>query len=305
MAIEDALEHPSCPICGATEARALLLAGDDWIPDGPAREQRFCVMRCARCRARYTSPRFSEATKHLAFEGAYPFYERARKAAGPPSPRETAAFLRRIELVTGVHPAPGRVLDLGMGDGLFLAAMRERGWDVEGVDIEPGVVAYARTHLGLPGCRVLDADREPFPPGPFDAVTLWGMFQLSYHPRELLEKIRPSLAPGGILAIGLSNIEGLGARLFGRHWRGLGLPRHLVHYTPGSLEALLVETGYRIQATAGETPDWIVDGSMNSACPLPGNLGRASRLAARSVLGWLGRGRLGDTFTVIAGGAGS
>jgi SAM-dependent methyltransferase len=210
------------------------------------------------------------------------------------------AFDRRVEQVLNAHPSPGRVLDIGMGDGAFLASMQRHGWQVAGIDTEPSVVSYAKAHLGIEDCRVADAERDLLPDGPFDAITLWGMLQLAYHPRVLLEKIRLSLAAGGILAIGLSNFDSVGARVFRSHWRGLGLPRHLVHYNPASIGGLLERAGYRVLSLTFETPAWIVTGSMDAAMPLSGFPGRVAKYAARCVLGWAGHGRWGDTLTVLA-----
>lgn len=294
------LEYPACPLCGETKARLALDGEDDWIPDGASKGLRFAVMRCDRCSVCYTSPRFTEVAKHLAFTGAYPFYERARRADAPPSEAEMRAFNRRVWDVTRAHPVPGTILDIGMGDGAFLASMRLRGWQVAGIDVEPSVVAYAQSQLGILDCSVADVERDPLPVGPFEAITLWGMFQLAYRPQPLLEKLRNSLAPGGILAIGLSNFDSAGAKVFRSRWRGLGLPRHLVHYDAASLRGLLERSGYRVVGMTFETPGWIVNGSMQATTQLPGLLGKAARYSARTALGWLGRTHWGDTVSVVA-----
>jgi SAM-dependent methyltransferase len=272
---------------------------EDWIPDGFSKGLIFSVLRCLKCGGHYTSPRFPEAAKHLAFAGAYPFYDRARRAIAPPTEAEMLAFDSRAHAVIQAHPTPGRVLDIGMGDGAFLATMRRRGWTVAGIDFEPSVVAYAQAQLGIPDCRVADAELDPLPEGPFDGITLWGMFQLAYRPQALLEKIRPFLAPGGVLAIGVSNIHSTGAKVFGSHWRGLGLPRHLTHFDAPTLGRLLEAAGYRVLAAHHETPAWIVNGSVD-ALRLPGLAAKATRFAARLTLMRFDRSRWGDTLTLVA-----
>jgi len=294
------LEYPACPLCGETRARLARRGEDDWIPDGSSQGMGFSVLSCLGCRSWYTSPRFPEASKHLAFAGSYPFYERARRALAPPSETEMLAFDSRVSAVLRAHPAPGRVLDIGMGDGAFLASMKRRGWEVAGLDIEASVVAYAQAQLGIQNCQVADVEKDPLPAGPFDAVTLWGMLQLAYHPQALLERIKPVLAPGGILAIGISNSRSAGARVFGSHWRGLGLPRHLIHYDSRSLQNLMERSGFRVLGLTYETPAWIVNGSMDATLRLPGILGKASRFSARVAFRALGRSRWGDTLTLVA-----
>lgn len=294
------LERPRCPLCGESKSALAIDGLDNWILDGASKGFRFSVLRCPACNGCYTSPRFPEESKHLAFAGSYPFYERARRSMAPPNPADLCAFDRRVSVLVKAHPKPGKILDIGMGDGAFLASMQVQGWEVAGIDIEPSVVVYAKSQLGVQDSMVRDVECDPLPGGPFDAVTLWGMLQLAYRPEDLLKKIRPILAPGGVLAIGLSNFASAGAKVFGTHWWGLGLPRHLVHYDPVSLSRLLERSGYRVVDMTFETPAWIVNGSMQGTSRLQGLLGKAARFAARTALGPLGRTRWGDTLTLIA-----
>ncbi len=293
------LEQPRCPLCQAQHAQTLIEGRDDWVPDGVAGTQHFSVVRCDACGAYYTTPRFREEEKHLAFAGSYPFYLRARRDAVP-TETEMRAFDRRVGLVERFCPRQGKILDIGMGDGVFLAAMQRRGWQTAGIDSEADVVSYARQRLGLASCMVADAERDPLPEGPFDVVTMWGMLQLTYRPQQLLEKVRTSLSPDGIIAIGVSNIGSAGARLFGARWRGLGLPRHLVHFDPDSLQRLVDGSGYRTLDIAFETPYWITGQSVTAAVPLPGILGGITRRCAHAILSLGGRSRLGDTMILLA-----
>jgi hypothetical protein len=54
------------------------------------------------------------------------------------------------------------------------------------------------------------------------------------------------LAPGGLLIVEVPNAGGLGARLFGRAWSGLELPRHLSHFTPETLGAVVARAGGQV-----------------------------------------------------------
>jgi 2-polyprenyl-3-methyl-5-hydroxy-6-metoxy-1,4-benzoquinol methylase len=294
------LEEPACPVCQNEHATAAFEAADDWIPDGNARKLRFSVVRCNACGTFYTTPRFRETEKQLAFAGSYPFYLRARRDAGAPSNADMQAFAQRVSLVEKFCPQRGTILDMGMGDGVFLASMQQRGWNVAGIDTEADVVEFARQRLGLEACAVADAEQDQLPAGPFDVVTMWGMFQLAYRPHQLLEKVRSSLSSRGIIAIGVSNIGSAGARLFGSHWRGLGLPRHLVHYDPATLSRMVEGAGFTVLAVSFETPYWITGPSAASALPLPGILGKIARRCLHGLLSLGGRSRLGDTMILIA-----
>ncbi|MCE1229852.1 MAG: class I SAM-dependent methyltransferase, partial [Firmicutes bacterium] len=284
-----------------TKSRCLRKGYEDWIPGGWAKGVPITVQQCVQCGAAYTSPRLQETFKHLAFEGAYPFYERARTDRLQATQAEIEApFQTRVSDLEALFPEAGYVLDVGMGDGVFLAMMARRGWRVAGVDVEADVVAYAQRHWGIQEVQVADAERDALPQGPFDAITLWGMFQLAYEPTALLDKLRARLAPNGVLAIGVSNMEGLGSRLFRSHWRGLGLPRHLVHYTPDRLTRLLESCGFRVERVTFETPEWILRPSLQAALRLEGWPGRIIGKTIAMLWKPLGGSRLGDTFRIFA-----
>jgi SAM-dependent methyltransferase len=294
------LEAPACPLCGRSPARTLLETVDDWVPEGPTRGLKFKVLRCRVCRGCYTSPRFREDFRHIPFIGKYPFYQRARRLSKSLDDAAARPFISRAASVTNAHPTPGRILDLGMGDGVFLALMQKKGWAISGMDTEADVVEYARTKLKLQSCSAGDAERDPLPEGVFDVITLWGLFQLIYRPQALLEKLRSSLVPGGIIGIGVSNFGGAGARIFGKHWNGLGLPRHLVHFEPQSLKRLVERSGYEVLSLSFESPYWLIAESMRSLWPLPGILGGISRRSAAALFATVQRSSIGETMTVMA-----
>jgi len=139
---------------------------------------------------------------------------------------------------------PGRVLDVGCGDGARLEILRARGWDVRGVDPDPRAVEAARRRLGD---RVTEGGLEdaPFAPGSFDVVLLEHVLEHVEDPVDLLRRCRGLLRPGGRLSAVTPNVEGLGHRTFKAAWRGLEPPRHLTLFGPKSLEAAARRAGFR------------------------------------------------------------
>jgi predicted SAM-dependent methyltransferase len=73
------------------------------------------------------------------------------------------------------------------------------------------------------------------------------MFHVLEHlpnPRFALEYAKGLLRPGGMLIIQVPNVSSLQARVFGRRWYGLDVPRHVINYTPKALSLLLEEMGF-------------------------------------------------------------
>ena len=168
------LERPRCPLCKNTRAKLVVQGADTWSPDRPREPgapERYSVVRCEICAHRYTTPRFTFEARRRAFEGSYPFYARARGETAFDLEAARAPFLGRADGLSAVCPRPGRLLDVGCGDGLFLDVMRARGWQVRGFDVDPDVVAFATQQLDL-AVAVADVEQDSLPPGPFDAITM-------------------------------------------------------------------------------------------------------------------------------------
>ncbi|MBW3540432.1 MAG: class I SAM-dependent methyltransferase [Planctomycetes bacterium] len=142
---------------------------------------------------------------------------------------------------------PGRLLDFGCGRGDFLETMRRYGWNVEGLDLSPLVAGYVEGRTGI-RIHAGTLPHPDVPPNSFDAVTMWNALEHVHHPREVVAAARRALRPGGLLVVGVPNIDSWAFRRFGRWWWQLELPRHLVHFTPATLCRLLVSEGFAIDA---------------------------------------------------------
>src|SRR5207247_1808751 len=72
-------------------------------------------------------------------------------------------------------------------------------------------------------------------------------------PLAALARMIGWLAPGGLLIVEVPNAGGAGGRLFGRYWIGLDFPRHLVHFTPATMTAMVERAGGRVVAASHRT----------------------------------------------------
>jgi ubiquinone/menaquinone biosynthesis C-methylase UbiE len=97
---------------------------------------------------------------------------------------------------------PGmRLLDVGCGDGGFLAVARELGAEVSGLDADPAAVARARR--AVPGADVREGFMEdlPWPDAHFDAVAGFNALQYARDIDLALRETLRVLAPDGRLAV--------------------------------------------------------------------------------------------------------
>jgi 2-polyprenyl-3-methyl-5-hydroxy-6-metoxy-1,4-benzoquinol methylase len=135
------------------------------------------------------------------------------------------------------------LLDIGCGNGDFLARAKDCGWDVEGVEVDPKAAEVARARGLDVYVGSVDVVRDLYER--FDGITLCNVIEHVHDPVALLGECYKLLKPGGWIWIETPNIESLGNKRFGENWRGLEPPRHLVIFNRSSLQRLLQVAGFQ------------------------------------------------------------
>jgi 2-polyprenyl-3-methyl-5-hydroxy-6-metoxy-1,4-benzoquinol methylase len=77
-------------------------------------------------------------------------------------------------------------------------------------------------------------------------VTAFHVLEHVPDPVAVARRMLEWLTPDGLLIVETPNAGGLGAGLFGGAWAGLELPRHLSHFTPATLAAVIEKAGGRV-----------------------------------------------------------
>jgi len=142
----------------------------------------------------------------------------------------------------------GKVLDIGCGYGYFLAACREFGYEVQGLDLSEWAAKYTigKLHIPVTTCNLDSVELEP---QRFDVITMWHFLEHTHAPHQILLQAKRLLKPNGLLAVEVPNYEGTDAQKNWHDWVGWQLPYHLYHFTPKSLHDLLLKTGFEVVTT--------------------------------------------------------
>ncbi len=165
---------------------------------------------------------------------------------------------------SGDAAAP-RLLDVGCGSGILLGEAQALGFEVEGVDLAPGLAAHVRSSLG---CEVHEGflPRLDLPDASFDAVTMYDLIEHVEDPRADLAAARRLLKPGGVLMLLTPNEHSLVRALakcahaasLGRWQRPLAAlyhDQHLSYFTARSLSRALEVSGFELKALTQRDPE--------------------------------------------------
>ena len=213
----------TCPACGGEATTWLAAPGSE-----PADTTLYEIARCSSCGSGAT----------LGADPAADAYSSGIYAERSPRLPRLVGLLRRIAVRlplralrrSGVDP-PAAVLDAGAGSGRLVAALAARGYDAEGIDTAPrgenvrraGILEHSATDRG--------------------AVVMWHALEHMADPRAAVGRAAGWLRPGGVLLVAVPNLASLQARIAGREWFHLDLPRHRTHFTPAGLRACMRGAG--------------------------------------------------------------
>jgi 2-polyprenyl-3-methyl-5-hydroxy-6-metoxy-1,4-benzoquinol methylase len=222
----------SCILCGSADYKKVLES------DG------YRFVRCSDCSFMYQNPRpvFEDLKKryaHVYFE-----YELTNE--------KNFFHLMKLGLEDiNFHSMPAEsfknnnFLDIGCATGMLCAFMREKGWNVRGVDLCEESALYGKEKRGVdifPGTL----EEAGFPDEHFSCIHFSHLIEHVPDPRKLLLEVKRILVPGGIAVITTPNCDGFQARLFKEKWRS-AIADHLYLFSRVTLSRLLSETGFSIK----------------------------------------------------------
>jgi 2-polyprenyl-3-methyl-5-hydroxy-6-metoxy-1,4-benzoquinol methylase len=169
-----------------------------------------------------------------------------------------------------------RFLDAGCATGALLEKIRERGWDVRGVEISAQMAEYAVKTRGL-RVSTLPLEANGFAENSFDLIHASHLIEHLNNPAGFVRCARRILDTDGLLLITTPNIAGIQARLFGGRWRS-AIYDHLCLFSTKTLGRLLRREGFAVE----QIVTW--GGLARGLAPLPVKK-IADRLAKKTGLG--------------------
>jgi 2-polyprenyl-3-methyl-5-hydroxy-6-metoxy-1,4-benzoquinol methylase len=239
------IRYTACPGCGSVDIRAALTALDHTVT-----EEAFEIWECDLCSLRFTQGiptpeeiqdyyRSDNYVSHTDTEKGFVnrLYHLVRK-------RTLEKKFQIISGFTGLKS--GKLLDLGAGTGAFFNHMQRKGWELTGLEPDEGArrVAGSVHGIKLQGIDRLPDLEENF----FDAITLWHVLEHLHPLHQDLGRLKKILQPEGLIFIAVPNYTSYDAGYYKANWAAYDVPRHLYHFSPQSMKALLKSEGLRLHS---------------------------------------------------------
>lgn len=254
----DGLERPSgavaglqarlCPLCDNQKAHRLSYQRDDWR-----------LVQCERCNFVYMPeiPALEEVGTTFEWSQSFAAETARRRTASPVLSRIDEWTRIRTRLLGRRTPiddvkryvSEGRILDLGCGNGSYLASAGH-GFELYGIDISPALTREAdrvfRDHGGYAVCAPCSEGLDLFEPDFFHAAILRSYLEHEPDPRGVLSNLFWVLRPLGIAVVKVPNYESWNRHVRGSKWCGFRFPDHVNYFTPATLRRMAEDLGYHV-----------------------------------------------------------
>ena len=228
----------NCILCDANDFTVV-------FPKGEVQLHR--IVRCNRCGHMYANPQELVDCERVQSADHPRFYD--EKTGGQYFQKQQVQLPdneRSLRVLNQLFPQRGKVLEIGSFCGIFLNRIRSDGWEVMGLEPDPGPAGYARQKYGL---KITDKPlpNPALPDKYFDAVVMLHVIEHMPNPSVDLQDIHRLLAPGGVLVVETPRFDSLMYKLFGRRERSLSnCNGHIHFFTVPTLQKLFEKNGFEV-----------------------------------------------------------
>jgi 2-polyprenyl-3-methyl-5-hydroxy-6-metoxy-1,4-benzoquinol methylase len=230
-----------CPACGSHAFKPFLNCIDHSIS-----KELFNLITCDSCSLVITSPRPDDAALEK-------YYLSQSYISHTSKSTSLIDFLylasrkftlrKKVKLISKYSGPTKSILDYGCGTGHFLQACKSDSWIISG--IEPSDLARTKASELLQ-TQVKKSIGEQTKK--FEVITLWHVLEHIPEPDKIIEELKSRLTENGTIFIAVPNTKCYDAEKYKSTWAAYDVPRHLWHFNPGNMQALLSRLKMKITA---------------------------------------------------------
>jgi 2-polyprenyl-3-methyl-5-hydroxy-6-metoxy-1,4-benzoquinol methylase len=225
-------EH--CPSCGAPQP----LCESHYAHDG-RKGERVTLRECRQCHLAWQFPVGRTAEQSVEYFASH-YQDAQARSYFDKDARKGVARLQ-LEFVHSLRARPGSLLDIGAGDGTFMACAADAGWHCTG--LEPSSDGtFAHSTSGAGSAEMLAVPIESLLGREFDVITLWDVIEHVERPMDVLLHAVALLEDDGLLVVETGNYHSIDRIEGGSHWWCYQLD-HRWYFSPATLRPLLQSAG--------------------------------------------------------------
>jgi len=237
----------ACGACGSREMLTLFHGTDRLYR---TTEKSFLVVECQRCRLIRLYPKPTPEELATYYPSNYWHNDEGGKITAIEEFYRRLVSLDHVRFLEGAIAGAGGglVMDVGCGGGLLLRMLRERGYQVLGLDFSLDAASIAWGQNGVPTyCGTLT--QAPLRDESVGVLSMFHVLEHLYKPEEYLAVAHRLLKPGGRLLVQVPNAASWQFLMFGENWNGIDVPRHLHNFRLSDLTVLLDRCGFETVRT--------------------------------------------------------
>ena len=231
-----------CLVCDHTKFEPYLAVKDYFLSG-----ETFQLQQCAHCGFKFINPRPGS-------EEIGRYYQSDEYISHDANKKDLISRIYKIARNFSIkgkynlvkkYTGSGTLLDYGCGTGEFLHYCKSNGFSVTGV--EPN--DKART-FGIEQNKITvnaNLDMVVPPPGGFKCITLWHVLEHIHALNETIEKLNSLLGNHGVLIIAVPNCASPDAVKYQNFWAAYDVPRHLYHFTAGTINLLAAKHRFSVE----------------------------------------------------------
>ena len=151
---------------------------------------------------------------------------------------------RKLRLINSFKTESKKVLDVGAGTGDFLKVCKNNGWVASGVEPSIDAIQIAAQKEIFLKEQLVDFQDEKF-----DVITLWHVLEQVENLQEYISILKQMLSKNGRIIVAVPNHKSYDANYYKESWAAFDVPRHLWHFSQGSIHKLFSEVDMIVEET--------------------------------------------------------
>jgi len=236
-------EIETCLICGSDQSGPFLVCKDHTVS-----KQDFNIRECKSCGFKFTSPRPQDSDLGNYYKSEeYVSHSDTKKGLINKLYHwvRNYTLIKKLQLVMRHAGKQGTILDYGCGTGAFIGLCKKNKWNAYGIEPDEQARAIAKSQHDVTAFETIDQTELGLAATKFNAITMWHVLEHVSDVTGLFDFINTRMADKGTLIIAVPNCSSHDAKFYKEKWAAYDVPRHLWHFTPKDMLALVQSKGFK------------------------------------------------------------